>query len=135
MFSWLDGAESWPGLLQAPCWWAGARTATVLATRLAQADWKVLALGLVLMAAANLFCKPVHAHADAVAQRASKFGWLPQAGQRCCWPGWQALRSAWANCGAWTCRACVPPPPPCCWPVRQHCLRCCGCALDLLRAF
>ena len=68
VFSWLDGAGIVAWLVKsallvagrAPCHGAGA-------ARLARADWKVLALGLVPTAAANPF-SAVHALTDAVAQ-------------------------------------------------------------------
>ena len=139
--SWLDGCGH-RGLAcyKRPCWrWAGARTLP----RCWPHGWRrptgrCWRWDLVPMAAANLFLKPVHAHADAVAQRGHRsLSWLPQArGNCCCWPGWQALRSAWANCGAWTVRGLR------CRRRRRAVSQCgsiacaaVGARLDLLRAF
>jgi polyferredoxin len=80
VFSWLDGAGivAWlvaSALLVGGC----AHLATVLAARLARADWKVLALGLVPMAAANLFLGLSMLTLTQLRSEGIEFGWLPQA--------------------------------------------------------
>lgn len=80
MFSWLDGA----GIV---AWLAGsallvggfAHLAAAAAARLARTDWKVLALGLVPMAAANLFLGLSMLTLTQLRSEGIVFGWLPQA--------------------------------------------------------
>ena len=80
VFSWLDGA----GIV---AWLAGsallvggfAHLAAAAAARLARTDWKVLALGLVPMAAANLFLGLSMLTLTQLRSEGIVFGWLPQA--------------------------------------------------------
>jgi hypothetical protein len=80
VFSWLDGAGIVVWLVASALLVGGcAHLATVLAARLARADWKVLALGLVPMAAANLFLGLSMLTLTQLRSEGIEFGWLPQA--------------------------------------------------------
>ncbi len=80
VFSWLDGAGIVAWLTGAALLVGGfAHLATLAAARLARTDWKVLALSLVPMAAANLFLGLSMLTLTQLRSEGIVFDWLPQA--------------------------------------------------------
>ena len=80
MFSWLDGAGTMAWLTSSALLVGGfAHLAVAAAARLARTDWKVLTLGLVPRAAANLFLGLSMPTLTQLRSEGIVFGWLPQA--------------------------------------------------------
>ena len=80
VFSWLDGAGIVAWLTGTALLVGGfAHLAAVAAARLARTDWKVLALSLVPMAAANLFLGLSMLTLTQLRSEGTVFDWLPQA--------------------------------------------------------